>query len=197
MTQKHHQEEISGPLDTIEAVPLAKDLPRSRRARIQSRKVRENQAQNQLFKVLFLESSTTVTTSIHVQNSSILDSLQSSETYEKQWQLLNSQNSSKRSNTNLQRKKKRRNDNNKLNRLEISRKSYKFFIKSLIFLVSILKNWTFRSRLYQIEFYYHLKNVRQLIYFIDSFRKNYLHRLRNISTNTSLINNRTNSNKID
>ena len=75
MTQKHYQEEISEPLDTIEAVSLAKDLPRSRRARIQSRKVRKNQAQNQLFKVLFLKSFTTATASIHVQNSSILDSL--------------------------------------------------------------------------------------------------------------------------
>ena len=52
MTQKHHQEEISGPLDSIEAAPLAKDLPRPKRARIQSRKAQENQAQNSLFKVL-------------------------------------------------------------------------------------------------------------------------------------------------
>ena len=41
MPQKHHQEEISGPLDTIEAAPLAKDLPRPKRARIQSRKAPE------------------------------------------------------------------------------------------------------------------------------------------------------------
>ena len=52
MTQKHHQEKISGPIDTIEPAPLAKDCPRPKRARIQSRKAQENQAQNQLFEVL-------------------------------------------------------------------------------------------------------------------------------------------------
>ena len=52
--QKHHQEEISGPLDTIKAAPLAKDLSRPKRARIQSRKARENQAQSQPVKVLSL-----------------------------------------------------------------------------------------------------------------------------------------------
>ena len=52
MTQKHHQEEISGPNDTIEAAPLAKDCPRPKRARIQSRKAQENQVQSQSFKVL-------------------------------------------------------------------------------------------------------------------------------------------------
>ena len=52
MTQKHHQEEISGPNDTIEAAPLAKDCPRPKRARIQSRKAQENQAQSQPFEVL-------------------------------------------------------------------------------------------------------------------------------------------------
>jgi hypothetical protein len=41
MTQKHHQEEISEPFDTIEAAPLAKDLSSAKRARIQSRKARE------------------------------------------------------------------------------------------------------------------------------------------------------------
>ena len=56
MTQKHHQEEISGPLDTIEAAPLASDLPRPKRARIQSKKALENRAQNQLFEVLPLRS---------------------------------------------------------------------------------------------------------------------------------------------
>jgi hypothetical protein len=54
MPQKHHQEEISGPLDTIEAASLAKDLPRPKRARIQSRKARENGAQSQPFEVLSL-----------------------------------------------------------------------------------------------------------------------------------------------
>ena len=54
MTQKHHQEEISGANDTVEAVPLAKDCPRPKRARIQSRKAQENQVQSQLFGVLSL-----------------------------------------------------------------------------------------------------------------------------------------------
>ena len=51
MTQKHHQEEISGPVDTIEAAPLAKDLPQPKRARIQSFKVRENRAQSEISQV--------------------------------------------------------------------------------------------------------------------------------------------------
>jgi Transposase IS4 len=51
MTQKRHQEEISGPLDSVEAAPLARDLSPPKRARIQSRKVRENQAQSQPFEV--------------------------------------------------------------------------------------------------------------------------------------------------
>ena len=58
MTQKHHQEEISGPIDAIEAAPLAKDCPRPKRARIQSRKAQENQAQNQLSEVLSFRSAT-------------------------------------------------------------------------------------------------------------------------------------------
>ena len=52
MTQKHHQEKISGPIDTIKAVSLVKDCPRPKRIRIQSRKTQENQVQNQLFKAL-------------------------------------------------------------------------------------------------------------------------------------------------
>ena len=52
MTQKHHQEEISGPIDAIEAAPLVKDCPRPKRTRIQSRKVQENQTQSQLSEVL-------------------------------------------------------------------------------------------------------------------------------------------------
>lgn len=51
MTQKHHQEEISGPLDTIEAAVSAIDLPRPKRARIQSRKVRENSCQSEISEV--------------------------------------------------------------------------------------------------------------------------------------------------
>jgi hypothetical protein len=39
MTQKHHQEEISGPLDSIEAAKLFEDLPKPKRARIQTEKL--------------------------------------------------------------------------------------------------------------------------------------------------------------
>ena len=104
MTQKHHQEEISGPLDTIEAAPLAKDLPRPKRARIQSRKARENQAQNQPFEVLSSESTAAAAQSTHVQNSPILSSSHSNE---KLRQLSSSQNSSKRVNTNSQSREKK------------------------------------------------------------------------------------------
>ena len=58
MTQKHHQEEISGPNDTIEAAPLAKDCPRPKRTRIQSRKAQENQVQSQSFEILSLQPAT-------------------------------------------------------------------------------------------------------------------------------------------
>ena len=54
MTQKHHQEEISGPINTIEAAPLVKDCPRLKRTRTQNRKTRENQMQSQLSQVLSL-----------------------------------------------------------------------------------------------------------------------------------------------
>ncbi len=56
MTQKHHQEEISGPIDAIEAAPLIKDCSRPKRARIQSQKAQKNQAQSQLFEVLSFRS---------------------------------------------------------------------------------------------------------------------------------------------
>ena len=101
MTQKHHQEEISGPSDTIEAAPLAKDLSRPKRARIQSRKALENQVHSQS------ERTTVATQPINVQNSPVLDSLQSSETYEKQRQLPNSQNSSKGNTISSQRREKK------------------------------------------------------------------------------------------
>ena len=72
MTQKHHQEEISGPIDAIEAAPLAKDCPRPKRARIQSRKAQENQAQSQFSEVLSLRPATrTVPTSSDEYSSSI------------------------------------------------------------------------------------------------------------------------------
>ena len=103
MTQKHHQEEISGPLDTIEAAPLAKDLPRPKRTRIQSWKARENQAQNPPFEVLSLESPTAAAQSTH-DNSSILSFSYSNE---KPRQLPSSQNSSKRVDTNSQSREKK------------------------------------------------------------------------------------------
>jgi Mg/Co/Ni transporter MgtE len=64
MTQKHHQEEISGPLDTIEAAQLVEDLPKPKRARILDQKARENQAQSQQFKVLSPRPATVQSTSV-------------------------------------------------------------------------------------------------------------------------------------
>ena len=69
MTQKHHQEEISGANDTIEAVPLAKDCPRPKRTRIQNRKTQENQVQSQLFGVLSLRSITSTVPTSNEQKS--------------------------------------------------------------------------------------------------------------------------------
>ena len=64
MTQKHHQEKISGSNDIIKVVSLVKDCFRFKRTRIQNRKAQENQVQSQSFKVLFLRSVTyTVSTS--------------------------------------------------------------------------------------------------------------------------------------
>jgi hypothetical protein len=51
MARKQHDEEISGPVDLTRAAPLAKDLPRSKRARILSRKALENRVQNQVAQV--------------------------------------------------------------------------------------------------------------------------------------------------
>ena len=67
MPQKHHQEEISGPFDTIEAAPLAKDCPRPKRARIQSRKAQENQEQSQLSQVLSLRPATPTVPTLNEQ----------------------------------------------------------------------------------------------------------------------------------
>jgi Transposase IS4 len=58
MVQKHHQEEISGPSDSIDYAPLAADLPRPKREIKKSRKARENEAQSQL---PFVPSSTQTT----------------------------------------------------------------------------------------------------------------------------------------
>jgi hypothetical protein len=38
MTQKHHHEEILGPLDTVEAVPLAEDLQHQKEREIKAEK---------------------------------------------------------------------------------------------------------------------------------------------------------------
>ena len=72
MTQKHHQEEISGSINVIEAAPLTKDCPRLKRTRIQNRKAQENQVQSQFFEVLSLRPVTcTIPTSSNEYFSSI------------------------------------------------------------------------------------------------------------------------------
>jgi Transposase IS4 len=111
MTQKHHQEEISGPLDSIEAAQLFEDLPKPKRARIQSRKARENRAQTQQFEVLSLRPAivpTVQSTSVPKpapSDSSSRDGKVTSTTERRQ--LSNSQNSSKRINTKTQNTKKK------------------------------------------------------------------------------------------
>lgn len=45
MVQKRHQEEISGPQDTIRSAPFASELPRPKRSRRKTRKATENEAQ--------------------------------------------------------------------------------------------------------------------------------------------------------
>ena len=108
MTQKHHQEEISGPLDTIEAAPLAKDLPRPKRARIQSRKAQENQAQSSLFEVLSFRPATP---SVSVPKPTLLDSSSPSErrvSISKLQRLSNSQNSSQQADTTPQDERERK-----------------------------------------------------------------------------------------
>ena len=64
IVQKRHQEQISGPLDTVEAAPLAKDLPPpTKRFKFESQKARENRAQSELSQVLFRGRSIKNTTS--------------------------------------------------------------------------------------------------------------------------------------
>ena len=95
MTQKHHQEEISGPIDAIEAAPLAKDCPRPKRARIQSRKVQENQAQSQLSEVLsFRPATPAVPTPSELVSSKYLQSTGNDASQSKRRRLPNRQNSS-------------------------------------------------------------------------------------------------------
>jgi Transposase IS4 len=111
MTQKHHQEEISGPLDTIEAAQLVKDLPKPKRARIQSRKARENQAQSRPFEVLSLRPATVPTVqSISVPKPATSDLSSTKGNFDstsKQQQCSNSQNSSKRTNSKAQKSQKK------------------------------------------------------------------------------------------
>ena len=85
MVQKRHQEEISGPLDTIEAAPLAKDLPRPKRARIESRKALENRAQTAETEVLPLRAApqsipfeSGISIPLSAQNKPLLDQTSSS-----------------------------------------------------------------------------------------------------------------------
>ena len=53
MVQKHHQEEISGPSDLVEEALYASELLRPKRARIISRKARENRDRSLTFEVSF------------------------------------------------------------------------------------------------------------------------------------------------
>ena len=97
MTQKHHQEKISGANDTIEAAPLAKDCPRPKRTRIQNRKAQENQVQSQLFGVLSLRSITPTVPTLNKQKSVLNEyssSIKNDTPQLKRQRLLNRQNSS-------------------------------------------------------------------------------------------------------
>ena len=58
MVQKRHQEEISGPSDSLEDAPNASELPRPKRNRILSRKARENRDANSTFEIPFRTFST-------------------------------------------------------------------------------------------------------------------------------------------
>ena len=93
MTQKHHQEEISGPIDAIEAAPLAKDCPRPKRTRIQSRKAQENQVQSQFSKVLSLWP---VTCTVPTSSDEYSSSIENDTSQSKRRRPLNRQNSSQR-----------------------------------------------------------------------------------------------------
>ena len=127
MTQKHHQEEISGPIDAIEAAPLAKDCPQPKRTRIQSQKARENQTQSQLSQVLSLRPiPPTVPTSNEqklVPNQKYFSSTENDVSQSKQRRRLLYQNSSQRSDINTQHKKRRKNDKYKLNLFKTSQKN--------------------------------------------------------------------------
>ena len=70
MIQKHHQEEISESINVIETVSLTKNYSRLKRTRIQNRKTQENQVQSQLFKVLFLRSTTRTVSTLNDEYSS-------------------------------------------------------------------------------------------------------------------------------
>ena len=91
MTQKHHQEKISGPIDVIEAAPLVKDCPRFKTTRIQSRKTQENQVQSQFSEVLFLRS---VTYTIPTSNDEYFSFIENDASQSKRRRPLNRQNSS-------------------------------------------------------------------------------------------------------
>ncbi len=106
MVQKRHQEEISGPTDTIEAAPLTKDCPRLKRARIQSRKAQENQAQSQPVEVLFLRS--TRTTPSEQLRSEHSPSTGNNLSQSKRRQSPNRQNSSQRASKSIQHSKEKK-----------------------------------------------------------------------------------------
>ena len=111
MTQKHHQEKISGPLDLIEAAPLANECPRPKRARIQSRKARENRTQSEVSEVLSFRP---VITSLNVPKPASLehlDSFSSTDTHlsiSKRQRPLNSQTSSQQTLNNIQDRKEKK-----------------------------------------------------------------------------------------
>jgi Transposase IS4 len=111
MTHKHHEEEISGPPDTIQAAESIVDLPKPKRARVQSRKARENRAQSQQFEVLSPRPATVPTvqsTSVPKPAPSDLSSTDGNpDSTVKQQQSANSQKSLKRTNVKAQNSQKK------------------------------------------------------------------------------------------
>lgn len=119
MTQKHHQKEISGPLDTVKAVPVASDLPRPKRARIQIRKALENR----LLPSLPPRQPPNPSPSPFQGRDRALSKQAKKELI----------------------KKRRKTGKYNLNQLETSLKSYEFFASILALLKHILRNRTFRT----------------------------------------------------
>ena len=110
MTQKHHQEEISGPLDLTEAAPLASECPRPKRARIHSPKAHKNWTQSEALEVLSFRPTIT---SLNVPKPTPLEHLDSSSltdihpSISERQRPSNSQNSSQQTLTNTQDRKEK------------------------------------------------------------------------------------------